>query len=485
MLAPFTSHVPEVPVALQRLPTGIAGVDEILQGGLLKAGVYLLKGAPGAGKTVLANQICFHHVAAGGKAGYVTMLAEQHARMLEHMAEFSFYRAEAVPSSVYYVSAFTALRERGLSGVTELLAAEMRSRKVDLLVLDGLLTAAESASSLKDLKLFVSELQVYSALMGCTVLLLQSVAAEDPLSPEQTMVDGVFRLRHELAGSRVERSLQVVKFRGSATIDGLHAMQINGDGITVFPRLEAARVAEVEHVINGVAISTGVPGFDSLNQAGGYPAASVTALSGPSGSGKTLLGLHFVGQATSHEPALLFGFYESPAVLVKIAASFALDLEALCKQKTLKIIWQPYGLLGLDDLAYRLLSAVEKTRCKRLFIDGLGGFLSVRAFEERGTPFLAALSNELRRLGTTTLFAVESDDPTGFAVPLAAHGITAMADNVVRLRLQDQKELTRRLVSMGKVRGSRLDLSMRELTLSDTGLLVVPDVGGAADLSQR
>jgi len=121
-------------VTLARLPTGIAGVDEILNGGLIKAAVYLVRGTPGAGKTVFANQICFHHVAAGGKAGYVTLLAESHARMLEHIAEFSFYRAEAVPSSVYYVSAFTALKERGLSGVTELLAAEIRSRKVNLLV---------------------------------------------------------------------------------------------------------------------------------------------------------------------------------------------------------------------------------------------------------------------------------------------------------------------------------------------------------------
>ncbi len=471
-------------MALARLPTGIAGVDEILHGGLIKTGVYLLRGQPGAGKTIFANQICFHHAAAGGKVGYVTMLAEQHARMLEHMAEFSFYRAEAVPSSVYYVSAFTALRERGLSGVTDLLAAEIRSRKVDLLVLDGLVTGAETASSVQDLKLFVSELQVYSVLMSCTILLLQSGSPEEQASPEQTMVDGVFRFRHDLVGSRLDRSFQVAKFRGSATIEGSHAMRFNGDGITVFPRLEAARIAEVEHVTDGVAVSTGVPGFDTLSSAGGYPPASVTALAGPSGSGRTLLGLHFVGQATSQEPALVFGFYESPAVLVKIAASFGLDLKSLCKQKALEIIWQPYGVLGLDDLAYRLLSAVERTRCKRLFIDGLGGFLSVRAFEERGTPFLAALSNELRRLGTTTLVALESDDPEGLTFPLAAHGISAMADNVVRLRLQHQDGLTRRLMSVGKVRGSRLDLSLRELTLSDAGLLVVPDVGGAADASR-
>ena len=466
---------------LARLSTGIAGLDEILRGGLLKAGVYLVRGAPGAGKTILANQICFHHASTGGKAAYITLLAESHGRMLENLAEFSFYRAEAVPQSVYYVSAFNALKDRGLPGVTEFLAAEIRSRKVDLLVLDGLVTASESAGSVQELKLFVSELQVYSALMGCTILLLNSVSAHEHVTPEQTMVDGILRLRHELVGSRHERTLEVVKFRGSATIDGSHAMRISEDGITVFPRLEASRTAEVEQLIGDAALSAGVPGFDSLSHAGGYPPASVTAVAGASGSGKTLLGLHFVGQATPQEPALLFGFYESPAVLVKIATSFGMDLAALCKQHALEILWQPYGLFGLDELAYRLLDAVERTRCKRLFIDGLGGFLSARAFEERGTTFLAALSNELRRLGTTTLVAIESDDPHGFAVPLASHGVSAMVDNVVRLRIQEQEGLVRRLISMGKVRGSRLDLSLRELTLSDAGLLVVPDVRGAPD----
>ena len=321
--------------------------------------------------------------------------------------------------------------------------------------------------------------------MGCTILLLNSVSAEQRVTPEQTMVDGIFQLRHEFAGSRRERSLEVVKFRGSGTIDGSHAMQINRDGIAVFPRLEATRTAEIGHAIGGTALSTGVAGFDSLSQAGGYPLASVTAVVGCSGSGKTLLGLHFVAHAASDEPALVFGFHESPDFLVKIGASFGLDLESLCKQHRLEIIWQPYGLVQLDELAYRLLRAVERTRCKRLFIDGLGGFASASAFAERGTSFLATLSNQLRRLGTTTLIAVdESDDWQGFTVPIASHGISAMADNLVRLQIGVQEGLTCRLVSMGKVRGSRLDLSLRELTLSDAGLHIVPNVGRTADLCQ-
>ncbi len=50
-----------------RLPTGIAGLDMILQGGLMPADMYLVSGPAGAGKTVMGNQISFHHVAAGGR----------------------------------------------------------------------------------------------------------------------------------------------------------------------------------------------------------------------------------------------------------------------------------------------------------------------------------------------------------------------------------------------------------------------------------
>jgi circadian clock protein KaiC len=460
-------------VTLERITAGIPGLDEILHGGLMKAGVYLVRGEPGSGKTIFGNQVCFHHVASGGKAGYITLLAESHARMLEHMEGLSFFRADAIPESIYYVSAFNALRERGLRGVTELVGSEMRSRKVELLVLDGLVTASHAAGSAEELKLFVSELQVYSALMGCTVLLLNSVSTGEAVTAEQTMVDGIFRLRHELSGSRDERSLEVVKFRGSATLGGLHAFRIDAHGITVFPRLEASRTREVTDLVKGPALSTGVPGLDDLSRAGGYPRASVTAVAGPPGSGKTLLGLHFVARASVQEPALLFGFYESPALLQDIAAGFGIDLRALCNQGALEIMWQPYGALHLDELGYRLLGAVERTRSKRLFIDSLGGFLAAPGFAERGPTFLATLSNELRRLSTTTLVAVESDDAHGLAVPLANHGMSAMADNVARLRLDEDDQLLRRLVSIGKVRGSRTELSVRELRLADTGLQVV------------
>ena len=58
----------EQPLGLQRAPSGIAGLDRILGGGLFVEGNYPVMGPPGAGKTILGNQLCFHHIATGGRA---------------------------------------------------------------------------------------------------------------------------------------------------------------------------------------------------------------------------------------------------------------------------------------------------------------------------------------------------------------------------------------------------------------------------------
>ncbi len=83
--------------AMTRLPTDIPGLDEILHGGLFEGGVYIFEGPPGAGKTTLANQIAYGaHARAGKKTLYMTMLAESHSRMLQHMSGQTFFDPHAV-----------------------------------------------------------------------------------------------------------------------------------------------------------------------------------------------------------------------------------------------------------------------------------------------------------------------------------------------------------------------------------------------------
>ncbi len=183
---------------LEKTSTGIRTLDQLIGGGLLKGGVYIVQGAAGTGKTILANQIAFNHVAAGGRVAYVTLLAESHARMIQHMELFSFYVENAIPSGIHYVSAFTELMKEGLPGVVKVLSSEMRQRKASLIVLDGLVTAAAASPSPQDLKLFVGQIQAMSTLADCSTLLLNSFAFLNSAGPEQTMVDGIFVLRQQL-----------------------------------------------------------------------------------------------------------------------------------------------------------------------------------------------------------------------------------------------------------------------------------------------
>lgn len=74
-----------------RLPSGIAGLDTILGGGFFRGGTHLVAGAPGTGKTVLGKQVAFNHVESGGHAVYVTLLGEEHGRMLAYHQSFAFF----------------------------------------------------------------------------------------------------------------------------------------------------------------------------------------------------------------------------------------------------------------------------------------------------------------------------------------------------------------------------------------------------------
>src|SRR4051794_6497764 len=100
----------------ERIDTGVPGLDLILRGGLLRGGVYIVEGPPGSGKTILANQICFHRASQGESVVYVTLLAESHTRMIAHLRGMSFFRPELITSSIYYISAFKVLEQQGLEG---------------------------------------------------------------------------------------------------------------------------------------------------------------------------------------------------------------------------------------------------------------------------------------------------------------------------------------------------------------------------------
>jgi len=446
-------------------------LDTVLDGGFVEGASYIIQGRPGAGKTIFCNQVSFAHVARGGKVLYVTLLAETHQRLFQSLATLAFFDKSRLGNGVSYVSVFRTLIDEGLSAVVDLLRKETARQQATLLVFDGLLNARDRADTELDVKTFVAAVQNQAAFVGCTVLFLTSARLVND-SPEHTMVDGVIDLSSEVIGIRPIRSLQVWKSRGSAALGGIHRFDITGDGIVVYPRVEAAYATPTrEDAPEPAPVASGVDGLDALI-GGGLPSRSVTLLLGPSGAGKTSLGLSFLSTASKQIPALHFGFYETPARLLLKARSLGLPLDHLVETGALEIMWQPLSENLLDALGHRLLEAVRRRGVQRLLIDALGGFERAAIQKERMVEFFATLTNELRALGVTVMATWEMRDLFGYQSNAPMPEISSILDNLVVLQSLRMQSRYRRVLSILKIRDCAVEPAMHEVIFGQRGLKV-------------
>lgn len=467
---------------LPRLSTGVPGLDQVLGGGFVEGASYIVQGQPGAGKTILGNQIAFATAASGRKVLYITLLAETHDRLFQALSTLDYFDTDRLGNGISYVSVFQTLNREGLHAVVDLLRRETKRQGATLLVFDGLLNARDRAPTDIDVKTFVAEVQSQAAFVGCTVLFLTSAHLEDN-SPEHTMVDGVCELHDEMVGVRTIRRMRVCKSRGSAALGGYHQYDITHEGVTVFPRLEAALATpSVKDVPTTNPVSSGVPGLDELI-GGGLPQGSMTMLLGPSGSGKTSFGINFLAAAHVSEPALWFGFYETAERVLHKADALGLDLTRRFDSGVLDILWQPLTENLVDKMAYRLLDAVSEKGVKRLFLDSLGGFERAVTTKSRMVEFFAALTNELRARGVTTVATWELRDLFGSSVPGPGPEIASLLDNLIMLRQVEIRSDFKRVLSVMKVRDRAYSVKPQEVIIDGRGLEIAGPFEHATGIS--
>lgn len=462
-----------------RISTNVPGLDAILEGGLPRGGIYLVEGLPGAGKTILGNQLCFNHVAAGGRALFLTLLTEPHARMLGFMRPLAFYDEAAVGAGLQYLSGLQALENDGLSGLLALARSSIRERRVTLLVIDGLNTAADAAPSGLGLGRFLAELQLTLESLGCTAILLgrPNEAADTPL---HTMVDGVISLGSGRMDGRGDRVLRVRKLRGSPFLEGLHSYRINNTGMVVYPRTEERfdplETGDPEE--QATLLPFGIARLDEM-LGGGALLGSNTLLFGAPGTGKTLLALKFLDAGTEvGEPGLFCGFQEAPGRLLAAAEKIGLGLRAAATDGRLEILWEPPREQPIDAVAERLMAAIARVGARRLVIDGIDVFRHL-ATPERFPLFLSGLMGELRRRGVTTLATLELPQFFGPEVRLPIDGLAALFDGIIFLRTVELNSQLYRLITILKARERAADRSIREFGIGDAGIDVAETFASA------
>lgn len=458
---------------LARLQSGVPGLDDVLGGGFIEGAAYIVQGRPGAGKTILSNQIAFAQAAAGRRVLYVTLLAETHDRLFQSLSTLTFFDKQVLGDSIRYVSVFQSLRDEGLDSVVKLIREETQRQRATLLVFDGLLNARDRADTDLDIKTFIAGIQSQAAFVGCTVLFLASAGSSQDSRPEHTMVDGVLDLSEEVVGVRPHRQLHVRKSRGSASLGGFHQFEITANGVTLYPRLEARYASpSAEENPKRTRVPTGIKGLDEAI-GGGLPSGSITVLVGPPGSGKTSFGLNFLNLAGGKQPGLLFGFYETTARILLKADALGLDFGEKRLESDIHMLWNPLTENILDKLAHQLLDTVRQKKVKRLLIDGIGGFQRAAIQTSRLIEFFSALTNELRAMNVTTIITWESQDYSINENSDPFPDISSILDNLVTIREVYRQGKVQRLLSILKVRDSAFQQRSYEFFFSKDGSAAV------------
>lgn len=452
----------------ERLSSGIPDLDLILGGGVSPGSLLIIAGAPGTGKTILAQQMCFANASPDRKALYYTTLSEPHSKLIRHLEQFEFFDAEALGKRVEFIHLPDLARRESVHAVTAEVVRKSFETQPVIVVIDSA-RALHDFTPPEALREIVYDLASRVAHTDAVLVFVGEYTEEDlSTAPEFAVADGILQLVNESQGSLDSRWLRVVKMRGAGHISGRHTLRIGVDGIEVFPRIEAASLARAE--APGVRVPTGIRGLDEMT-AGGYPAGSATLVAGPAGSGKTILGLHFVADGLARgERCLFVSFQETERQLAVKASSFGWDLsKSLADRKLIIGAFQPVEMV-LDVLAADLAKAAGDG-VSRVVVDSLNEIERAAQGSGRFASYLWSLVERFRAQGSTIVVTSETQAFFGPTFELA-RGVSFIVDNAILLRYAELESEIRRALSVVKMRDSDHVKSLVEFEIGNKGIHV-------------
>ena len=457
-------------VTINRLATGVPGLDEVLGGGLPELSFNLIAGPPGCGKTTLAHQMMFALATPEFRAIYFTVLGEPPLKMLRYQQQFDFFDSEAINRSIRFINLSDDTLTGDLDRVLARIVAEVESYGPSLVFVDSFRSVVQSASPPnspeKTLQQFVQQLGMLMTSWQATTFLIGEYFVETDANPVFTVADGLIWLRQSVQRNSMVRKMEVMKMRGQPTLPGLHTFRISNAGLEVFPPAAVkASPRESSVAAPPARLQTGVPGLDDM-LGGGIPRGYSVLVAGPSGSGKSILAASFLAEgARLGETGVIAAFEQHPQhsrnqVITQLIASGQVGLV------------DSHALdLSIDEIVQLLLREISRLGASRVVIDSLSGFeLAVApTFREDFRESLSRLTMALASTGVTVLMTSELEDRYS-DLRFSPYGTAFLTDAIIVQRYIEVDSRLRRVMAVVKVRASAHSDELCEFTIGAHGI---------------
>jgi circadian clock protein KaiC len=475
-----TSHPALPPRSLQKISSGISGLDEITGGGLPKGRPTLVCGNAGCGKTLMAMEFLVRGAVEHDEPGVFMSFEENEEELTTNVASLGFDLKDLAARKKIVLDHVQIERneiqetgEYDLEGLFIRLnhaIDSINAKRVVLDTMEGLFAALPNHSILR------SELRrLFRWLKEKGVSAIITAERGDGLLTrhglEEYVADCVILLDHRVNEQLSTRRLRVVKYRGSVHGTNEYPFLISKDGFSVLPVTSMG----LDHPASTERISSGVDRLDTMLGGKGYFRGSSILVSGTAGTGKSSLAAAFVDAASLRgERSLYFAFEESQNQILRNMKSIGLNLEPWVKKHLLQFHASRPSLCGLEMHLLNIYDAVKKFKPRVVVMDPVTNLINV------GTEI------EVRSMLTRLIDFFKTEQVTAFFPSLTTSGDSSQSEIAIA-SLMDVWVLLRNIETGGernrglyilKARGMEHSNQIREVILSSHGIGLVDVYAG-------
>jgi len=461
---------------LEKLDTGIPGLDLITEGGLPKGRTTLVAGTAGSAKTIMAAQFLAAGIQHFHESGVFVTFEESPADIRANMRGlgwdiarweeeglWQFVDASPEPDTVIISGQYDL---GALAARIEHAVRKVNAKRVSLDSLGALFTQFPSASIVRrelfQISLILRRLEVTSIM---TAERVEEYGGISRYGVEEFVADNVMILRNSLEDEKRRRTVEVLKFRGVRHQRGEFPFTVvQGEGIVVIP----LSALELKQRSSMMRVPSGNADLDEMC-GGGFFRDSIILITGATGCGKTLITTEFVsGGASRDERCLLFAFEESRDQLFRNAIGWGVDFEELERKGLLRVVCTYPEHDGLEDHLLMMKRTVEDFKPNRMAVDSLSALERVGSLKSY-REFVVGLTSFIKHREIAGLFTATTPTLLGGTSVTEAH-ISTITDSIILLRYVEMIGEMRRGITVLKMRGSRHDTNIREFTIDGTGL---------------
>ena len=458
-----------------RCQTGVPGLDEVLEGGLIPRRAYLVRGGPGTGKTTLGLHFLAAGLALGESALLITLESNESQLRADAAAQGLDLDGIAVldlsPSREFFSEGqsydiFTPA-EVERDPTTQRIVSTIQERKPVRVFVDAITTLRYLAPDALQFRKQALSFLRFLVEHGATVLMSSEPTANVPDDDLRFMSDGILELGVSQDHGTLRRTLSVAKLRGSGFSGGRHSLRLTERGMEIYPRLVPE---SYQRDFTAEAISSGVPALDQM-LLGGIERGTISIFTGPSGVGKTTLGMQFMKEASTRgERSVVYAFEEQAETLLHRCDGVGIPVRAMLAEGTLSVVPVEPLRFSPGEFATMVRREVEERGAKIVMIDGIAGYRLTLAGDDL-VGHLHALGRYLKNMGATVILINEVERITG-DFQATESGLSYLCDNLVFLRYLEMNGELRKAIGVLKKRVGDFEKTVRELEITSEGVKV-------------